>query len=103
MNRGRSATITSLETRRNLSLPAIAEQRILALQKITAPMRKVSEDISGKNKKGGGRRAELARRLWPRLVELWIFAAIAIFFFIRVLGSQAAQHLFSGIGRQHLP
>jgi hypothetical protein len=84
-------------------LPAIAEQRILALQIITAPMRTFSEGITGKNKEGGGRRAEMARRLWPRLVELWIFAAIAIFFFLRVLGSQAAQRVLSGIGRQHLP
>jgi hypothetical protein len=84
-----------------LPLLATAEQRILALQKITAPMRKFSEDITGKNKEGGGKAGEIARRFWPRLVEIWIFMAIAIFFVIRVVGSHAGQRLLSGIGRHH--
>jgi hypothetical protein len=66
-------------------------------------MRTFSEGIARRNKDGGGKLIEIARLLWPRLVELWIFTAIAIFFLIRVLGSHAAQRLLSRIGSHHLP
>ena len=46
---------------------------------------------------------EIVRSLWPRLVELWIFAAIAVFFLVRVLESSAARHLLDAIGHHHLP
>jgi hypothetical protein len=84
-------------------LLAIAEQRILTLQKIPTPMRTPAEGITGKNGEDGGKPAGIAPLLWTLLVELWIFVAIAIFFLIRVLGSHAAQRLLSGIGRHHLP
>jgi hypothetical protein len=103
MKRGMGATITTLNARRELHLIVIAEQRILTLQEITSPMRTSSEGIAGKNRNGGAKPAEIARLLWPRMVEFWIFMAIAIFFLIRVLGSHAAQRLLSGIGRHHLP
>jgi hypothetical protein len=66
-------------------------------------MRTSSEGIAGKNMNSGGKLPEIARLLWPRLVELWIFTAIAIFFLIRVLGSRAAQRLLSRIGSHHFP
>ena len=66
-------------------------------------MRTASEDVTGKNREGGGKPAEIARLIWPRLVELWIFMAIATFFLIRVLGSHTAQRLLSSSGRRHLP
>jgi hypothetical protein len=66
-------------------------------------MRTSSERIAEKNMDGGGKLAEIARLLWPRLVELWIFTAIAIFVLIRVLGSHAAQRLLSRIASHQLP
>jgi hypothetical protein len=66
-------------------------------------MRMASEDVTGKNREGGGKPAEIARLIWPRLAELWILMVIAVFFLIRVLGSHVAQRLLSGIGRRHLP
>ena len=45
----------------------------------------------------------IARTLWPRLVELWIAVVLIGFFFIRVLGSHAAQRVFSLLGHRHLP
>jgi hypothetical protein len=66
-------------------------------------MRTSSEDFPRKNMEGGAMPVEIVRSLWPRLVELWIFAAIAVFFLVRVLGSSAAQHLLKAIGHHHLP
>jgi hypothetical protein len=66
-------------------------------------MRISSEGITVKNGEGGEKPARIAGLLWPRVVELWIFVAIVIFFLIRVLGSHTAQTLLSGIGRRHLP
>ena len=62
-----------------------------------------SEGVTGKTAESGGKPVGIAGRLWPRLVELWIFAAIVIFLVIRVLGSHAGQRLLGGFGRQHLP
>jgi hypothetical protein len=64
-------------------------------------MHTFSEDTTGETKEGSGKPAEVARRLWPLLVELWIFSAIVTFFLIRVLGSKAAQRLLSGTGHRH--
>jgi hypothetical protein len=61
-------------------------------------MRTSSEEITGKS---GGRWSEMARLFRPRLIELWIFTAIAIFFLIRVLGSRAAQRLLNDVGLRH--
>jgi hypothetical protein len=59
--------------------------------------------IAGKKNVGVGKQVEIGRFLWPRLVELWIFLAIGIFFVIRLLGSQTARHLLSRIGNHQLP
>ena len=66
-------------------------------------MRTSSEGVIGKNKEGGGKAANIVRLLWPRLMELWIFLVIVIFFLIRVLGSHTAQRLLSSIGLRHFP
>ena len=39
--------------------------------------------------------------LWPRLIELWIFGSIAIFFLLRILGSHYGQRVL-GLFRNHL-
>jgi len=98
-----SATITTLKTRRRLFLLAIVERCILTLRKITVPMRTSSEDFAKKNMEGGRMSVEIARSLWPRLVELWIFAAIAVFFLVRVFGSHTAQRLLNSIRHHRLP
>jgi len=66
-------------------------------------MRASSEDFAKKNMEGGGMPIEIVRSLWPRLVELWIFAAIAAFFFVRVLGSHTAQQLLNSVRHRYLP
>jgi len=35
--------------------------------------------------------------IWPKFIQLWIAAVIAVFFLIRILGSQTAQRIFSPI------
>jgi hypothetical protein len=57
----------------------------------------------GENKEGRQNTVETFRFLWPRLVELWIFITIFIFFIIRVLGSNFAQGFFRGIKKIHSP
>jgi hypothetical protein len=42
-----------------------------------------------------------AGALWPRLIELWLTAVLVGFFVIRVLGSQTAKRLLSGLGHSH--
>jgi len=39
--------------------------------------------------------------LWPRLIEFWLTAVVVAFFLIRVLGSQTARRLLSGLGHSH--
>jgi hypothetical protein len=63
-------------------------------------MRASSESITVENREGGGK---VARVLLSRLMEIWIFMAIVVFFLIRVLGSHIAQTLLSGIARRRLP
>jgi hypothetical protein len=46
---------------------------------------------------------DLLQMLWPRLVELWITAVLAVFFFTRVLGSQTAQRILGRFFHLHLP
>lgn len=103
MKRGVSGTITALKTRRRPLLLAIVARCILTLRKVAVPMRTSSEDFTKKNMQGGGMPVEIARSLWPRLVELWIFAAIVVFFLVRVLGSRTAQQLLNSVRHHHLP
>jgi hypothetical protein len=42
------------------------------------------------------------RRLWPRLIELWLLAVLDVFFLIRVLGSGSAQRILQSL-RHHRP
>lgn len=42
-----------------------------------------------------------AGALWPRLIELWLTAVVVAFFLIRILGSQTAKRLLSGLGHFH--
>jgi hypothetical protein len=42
-----------------------------------------------------------AGALWPRLIEVWLTAVVAGFFLIRILGSQTAKRLLSGLGHSH--
>jgi len=42
-----------------------------------------------------------AGTLWTRLIELWLTAVVVAFFLIRILGSQTAKHLLSGLGHSH--
>ena len=44
----------------------------------------------------------LAKRFWPRLIELWILAVLAIFFVIRVLGSHTAQRILDSLHHSRL-
>jgi len=41
----------------------------------------------------------IPRRLWARIIEVWIFGAISGFVIIRVLGSQTVRYLLSYLGR----
>jgi len=66
-------------------------------------MPKSSEGVTEKLVENGRNPVGIVGRLWPRMVELWIFAAIVIFLVIRVLGSHSAQRLLGGFGRRHLP
>ena len=42
-----------------------------------------------------------AGALWQRVIELWLAAVVVAFFLIRVLGSQTAKRLLSGLGHSH--
>jgi hypothetical protein len=41
--------------------------------------------------------------LWPRLIELWLSAILAVFFFVRIVGSQTAQRVAARFFHSHLP
>jgi hypothetical protein len=84
-------------------LHAISEKRILALEKKGSPMLTSSEGISGKRGQRGGKPSVIKRVLWPRLVEIWIFISIAMFFLIRVLGSQTGQRFVGAMSLRHHP
>ena len=66
-------------------------------------MRAASEEIARRNQEGCGKPAKIMQLLWPRMVELWIFSAIVVFFLIRVLGSRTSQNFLKVIARRHLP
>jgi hypothetical protein len=42
-----------------------------------------------------------AGALWPRLMEMWLTVVVVAFFLIRILGSQTAKRLLSGLGHSH--
>jgi hypothetical protein len=62
-----------------------------------------SEDFLAENNSDRQRPVAMPRALWPRLVELWISAVLAVFFLLRVLGSHTAQRVLSGFRHPHLP
>ena len=39
----------------------------------------------------------LAHRIWPWIVNLWIFCMIVTFFIVRVFGSHLAQRILGGM------
>jgi hypothetical protein len=65
-------------------------------------MPEASEPIPKNNREATAAPAKITGQVWSRLIELWIFMAIAIFFALRVLGSRVAQSFIKGIGRHHL-
>ena len=58
---------------------------------------------TGKDKDRDRIAPNLALFLWRRFVELWIFAAIVIFFLIRVLASQTGRHFLGDFWHGRLP
>jgi hypothetical protein len=41
--------------------------------------------------------------LWPRLIEFWLSAVLAVFFIVRIAGSQTAQRIAARLFHSHLP
>lgn len=41
--------------------------------------------------------------LWLRFIDAWLFAVLAAFVLIRVLGSQTAQHALGSLKHIHAP
>jgi len=65
-------------------------------------MQRPAERIAEKSTNGDRRPPRsFTKLLWQRLVELWIFLTILTFFLIRVLGSRAAQGIFSQLIHRH--
>jgi hypothetical protein len=60
-------------------------------------------NLAPENKSGPRRRFLIARALWPRLIELWISAVLAVFVFVRVFGSHTVQRILSGFQRHGTP
>jgi len=44
----------------------------------------------------------ISKGIWPSLVQFWIFASVATFFLLRVLGSHTAQRLLNELRHRHL-
>jgi hypothetical protein len=66
-------------------------------------MPKSSQNTTEENKNVRMKQRQFARVLWIRLVELWMFFTIALFFVMRVLGSRALQHILGRTRGHHLP
>jgi hypothetical protein len=65
-------------------------------------MQRLAKPVAHKSKDGVGTPpGSSAKLLWQRLVELWIFLTILLFFVVRVLGSHAAQRILSGLIHRH--
>jgi hypothetical protein len=45
----------------------------------------------------------ILQALWPRLIELWLSTVLAVFFFVRIVGSQTAQRIAARFLHSHLP
>jgi hypothetical protein len=73
------------------------------LRKTAAFMPTFSENVADNSADRRVTPTGKATRLRSRLVELWIFMAIGLFFLIRVVASHSAQQLLSRIGHRHLP
>jgi hypothetical protein len=83
------------------ALPIVGERRILGW-KNTEPMQTIAKRVADKSRDGAGAPpGSFAKLLWQRLVELWIFLTILTFFLVRVLGSHAAQGIFSRLVHRH--
>jgi hypothetical protein len=74
------------------------------MEKTTKYMHDPAERIPDPSKDGAlAPPGSFAKRLWQRLVEVWIFLTILTFFVIRVLGSQAFQRILGRFVHRHLP
>lgn len=56
-----------------------------------------SEDNFSENAEVTRRRFSAAGALWARVIELWLSGVVVAFFVIRILGSQTAKRLLSGL------
>lgn len=61
-----------------------------------------SEDSFSNHKPDPPRLRTLPQTLWLRVIELWLFAVLATFFFIRILGSETVRHILSRISPSHV-
>ena len=60
------------------------------------------EDFFSNHKPDPPRLRTLPQTLWLRVIELWLFAVLAAFFFIRILGSETVRHILSRIPPSHV-
>ena len=56
-----------------------------------------SEDDFSEKAEATQRRFSVAGSLWTRAIELWLSGVVVAFFVIRILGSQTAKRLLSGL------
>jgi hypothetical protein len=55
------------------------------------------EDSFSYHKPDSPRPRSRPQTLWLRLIELWLSAVLAAFFFIRIFGSETVRHILSQI------
>jgi hypothetical protein len=72
--------------------------RKLALAMPVPPKEIAPQDLPGQR-----RVLTYLGRIRPLLIEVWIAAILVTFFFIRILGSQTAQRILSGLQHHRLP
>ena len=77
-------------------------KNVLSLDKTDRSRMLESEGFMAGNKVGHQEPLKIVSFLWPRVVELWIFVAIATFLILRVITSRSAQHFFGFIKSNHL-
>ncbi len=78
-------------------------KKVFSIAKTGGPMSVDSNDFQPEKTDGLQRRFAEARSLWPRLIDLWLSAVLVAFFLIRILGSQTAKRLLSGLHHSHMP
>ena len=76
-------------------------KRYARLRKMGRPMNDSPEKLNAEKKDKKPRRERVPRKLWQRLMELWLLAVLLTFFFIRVLGSHSALRLHEVLRQVH--